>query len=167
MTSSVAMVAHSDGYVPHQRASRPSALFHNLGPGGPDYATLPIEQAFNWSEVLAAVDDGRWFLVVFRSVLLEGADRGRLKEYDDRAHADAATSPGFVFYFKGGLNERLECLSFCLWDNRDKAREAAVRPLHVSATKIAGDTYSSYVLERYDVSVSCSAEGRRIEFARL
>ena len=57
-------------------ATRPD--FHRLAPTGPDYATLPIEQAVDWSSVVSATDEGEWYLVVFRSVRKATAPEERL-----------------------------------------------------------------------------------------
>src|SRR6266542_2215122 len=90
---------------------------------------------------------GEWYLVAFRSVLRESADRGRLRKYDDRAHDEARSARGFVHYLKGPANDRGECLSFCLWTSRAHARAAAGRPAHREAVTVAHDTYALYTLE--------------------
>jgi hypothetical protein len=125
--------------------SRPR--FDRLEPTCPDYARLPVGEAFSWADCSRAADAGEWYLVAFRSVLREGADQDRLREYDDLAHADAQLAPGFVHYFKGPANDRGECLSFCLWTSRGHARAAAGRPAHREAVTIAHGTYEQHTLE--------------------
>jgi hypothetical protein len=127
------------------RPSRPA--FNRLEPSCPEYARLPVAAAFSWADCASAADAGEWYLVAFRSVLREAADRDRLREYDDRAHDEAQSSRGFVHYFKGPVNDLGECLSFCLWTSRANARAAAGRPAHREAVTIAHGTYELFTLE--------------------
>ena len=137
-----------------------------LSPIHPDHATLPIERAFNWSTCLSGVPFDRLYLVVFRSVRREGADLDLLKEYDDLAYAEALEAGGLLCYFKGEMNERRECLSFCLWESREHAQRAAGGASHTSATRITAQMYESYRLERYDV-VKRAAGEREVVFRRI
>lgn len=127
--------------------ARERPCFDRLRPVSDDYATLPVSQAFNWDACAAPDLAGEWYLVAFRSVQRLGADQERLCRLDDAAHAEAAGSPGFVHYFKGPANARRECLSFCLWDSRRGAREAAGRPDHVAAVSLIAETYERFSLE--------------------
>ena len=122
-----------------------------LSPIHPDHATLPIEEAFNWSSCLTGVPFDRLYLVVFRSVWSAAVDLDLLREHDDLAYADALEAGGLLCYFKGEMNERRECLSFCLWESREQAQRAAGGASHTSATRITARFYESYTLERYDV----------------
>ena len=67
--------------------------------------------------------------------------RRRLNEFDARAHAEAASAPGFVYYFKGPSAPDGSCLSFCLWTGRTEARAAAGRPDHVEAVALVDEMY--------------------------
>jgi hypothetical protein len=127
------------------RPSRPP--FERLEPSCADYARLPVAAAFTWADCTSPTDAGEWYLVAFRSVLRESADRDRLRDYDDRAHVEAQSARGFVHYLKGSANDRGECLSFCLWTSRAHARAAAGRPAHREAVTVAHDTYALYTLE--------------------
>ena len=131
-----------------------------LSPIHPEHATLPIQEGFNWSSFLGEVRFERLYLVVFRSVLRATADRELLREHDERAHAEALRAGGLLFYYRGVMNERRECLSFCLWESREQARRASSNPLHRAATGIAAEMYESFSLERYDVM---KVGGRRRE----
>jgi hypothetical protein len=122
-----------------------------LSPIHPEHATLPIQEGFNWSSWLADARFERLYLVVFRSVLRATADRELLREHDERAHAEALKEGGLLFYYRGVMNERRECLSFCLWESKEQARRASGGPLHRAATGIAAEMYDSFSLERYDV----------------
>ena len=132
----------------HYRAGLREAC-SRLPPIHPDHAMLPIEEAFDWSSCLAAITLDRLYLVVFRSVRRPTADLGVLKALDDAAYAEALGAGGLLYYFKGEVNERRECLSFCLWESRQHALEAAGGPSHRSAAEIWRAMYESYELERY------------------
>jgi hypothetical protein len=119
-----------------------------ISPRHSDYATLSIEDGFDWSSLSRCLFD-RLYLVVFRSARRPDADLDLLRYHDDRAYEEALASGGLLRYFKGQVNERGKCLSFCLWETREQARHAADAASHRSATGISAQMYSSYELERY------------------
>ena len=130
----------------------------------PDYARRPIEDGFNWSSSLAGCAFERLYLVVFRSVRRPSADLELLREHDDRAYEQALESGGLLRYFKGEANERGECLSFCLWERREQAIEAASSASHRSAADITVRMYESYVLERYWLKKVVTAREEKLIF---
>ena len=119
-----------------------------ISPGHADYATVSIEEGFDWSP-LSRYGFDRLYLVAFRSVRKPEADLDLLHEHDDRAYEEALASGGLLRYFKGHANDRGECLSFCLWETREQARKAAGSASHQSAADLTAWMYISYVLERY------------------
>ena len=119
-----------------------------ISPRHSDYATLSIEDGFDWSSLSRCLFE-RLYLVVFRSAWLPEADLDLLLEHDDRAFEEALASGGLLRYFKGHANELGECLSFCLWETREQAREAAGAPSHRSAAGVSAQMYLSYSLDRY------------------
>lgn len=127
--------------------------FDRLVPRAADYAHRPIEEAFDWAAVTAGAPAAEWYLVVFRSVRRADADEAALVWYDERAHEEAMTAPGFVHYFKGPLGEDRSCLSFCLWSDRGAARAASAEPLHRAAVTLTAASYERYGLETYRVMV--------------
>jgi hypothetical protein len=141
----------------------PQPAFDRLEPVPELYATLPIDRAFNWDDCAEQGTRGEWYLVCFRSIRRPEADEALLQRLDDAAHEDAAASPGFVHYFKGATTSAGACLSFCLWQSRALARAAAGRPLHVEATTVTNEMYSSYRLEFYRVTKRPGS--RHFEFA--
>ncbi len=128
----------------------------------PYYVTQPIEDGFDWSS-LSCCPFERLYLIVFRSLRRPEADLDLLREHDDRAYEEALISGGLLRYFKGHANERGECLSFCLWETREQAREAAGAASHRSAAEISAKMYSSYVLERYCLK----KDGENLVFERI
>lgn len=121
--------------------------FAALVPTSEAYARLPVAEAFDWSHVGRKLGTGDWYLVAFRSIRRADADEARLAEFDDRAHHEAQSSPGFVHYFKGPAAADGSCLSFCLWTSRAEARAASGGPAHVEAVSVIGEMYERYTLE--------------------
>jgi hypothetical protein len=135
-----------------------------ISPMYPDYATRSIQDGFSWSSSLADCTFERLYLVVFLSVRRPSANLDLLREHDDRAYQKALESGGLLRYFKGEANERGECLSFCLWETREQAIEAAGAASHRSAAAISALMYESYVLERYWLKKVVSARGEKLIF---
>jgi hypothetical protein len=121
--------------------------FAALAPVSEDYASLPVADAFDWGDAGRELGTGEWYLVAFRSIRRAGADEVRLAEFDDRAHHEAESAPGFVHYFKGPAATDGSCLSFCLWTSRAEARAASGRPAHIEAVSVIGEMYEAYTLE--------------------
>jgi hypothetical protein len=124
-----------------------------ISPRHPDYATQSVEDAFDWSSLSCCLLE-RLYLVVFRSVWQPEADLDLLREHDDCAYEEALASGGLLRYFKGNANEQGECLSFCLWETREQARQAADGASHRSAAGVSAQMYLSYSLERYWIQKS-------------
>ena len=135
-----------------------------ISPIYPEYATRPIQDGFSWSSSLAGCAFERLYLVVFRSVRRPSADLDLLREHDDRAYQKALESGGLLRYFKGEANEQRECLSFCLWETRRQAIEAAGAASHQSAAEITVRMYESYVLNRYWLKKVLTAQEERLFF---
>jgi hypothetical protein len=130
-------------------SAAPAGIFASIAPATPHYATLPELEGFNWSECLSAVDSGRWFLVTFRSIRKADADDALLTEYDDRAFAEALGTSGLLCYFRGELDDQRRCLSFCVWERPEQARDASLLPEHQLAAHLARAFYESYAVRRY------------------
>jgi hypothetical protein len=135
-----------------------------ISPIYPDYATRPVQDGFSWSSSLAGCTFERLYLVVFRSVRRPSADLDLLREHDDRAYEKALESGGLLRYFKGEANELGECLSFCLWETREQAIEAAGAAAHQSAAEISVRMYESYELDRYWLKKVVRAREERLIF---
>ena len=138
-----------------------------ISPIYPDYATRPVQDGFSWFSSLAGCAFERLYLVVFRSIRRPSVDLELLREHDDRAYEKALESGGLLRYFKGEANERGECLSFCLWETRRQAIEAAGAASHQAAAEISVLMYESYVLERYWLKKVVSARGERLIFESI
>src|SRR5918994_2351914 len=145
----------------------PAALYEacrQISPIKQDYANLPIEEGFDWLSSLGDIPFDRLYLVVFRSVRRPTADLRLLKEHDDRAYEDAVEAGGLLRYFKGEMNGRRECLSFCLWESRERALTASGGVSHRTAAQLTDRMYESYTLERYELA---KGEAGDLVFRRL
>lgn len=131
--------------------------FEALRPVGASYAQLPILQAFNWSECLAGVESGEWYVVAFRSVRHEAADPHLLKALDDLAYEEALREPGLLLYFRGVMNERRECLSICVWESQLRAQAATRMPSHRTAADATDQLYTLFELERWMLLKRCGS----------
>jgi hypothetical protein len=140
------------------------AACQQICPIYPDYATRPVQDGFSWSSSLLGCAFERLYLVVFRSVRRPSADLDLLREHDDRAYEKALESGGLLRYFKGEANKQRECLSFCLWETRRQAIEAADAASHQSAAEITVRMYESYVLDRYWLEKVLTAREERLFF---
>jgi len=137
-----------------RQATRLRGTFPQPTPIHHDYASLPIQDGFDWARSLRSIPALRLYLVVFRSKRRVSADLRVLKEHDDAAYAEALGAGGLLHYFKGEVNEQRECLSFCLWESRQHALEAIGGPSHRAAAEIWRKMYESYELERYHLQKS-------------
>jgi hypothetical protein len=131
---------------------RSQPRFDRLVPVSDRYATLSVSDAFTWEACEPDVEPGEWYMVAFRSIRRPDVDEDRLTAHDDWAHAEASGAPGFVHYFKGPTQPDGRCMSFCLWDSRTEARQAAGRPAHVQAAALTHEAYAEYTLEFHRVA---------------
>ena len=121
----------------------------------PDYAGLPITEAFDWRNIINTakaareLDGSPLYVVAFRSVLKEDADVEVLLEHDRRAHEAALESPALIHYFGGAPNAARQALSFCLWENAESAKIISRDHRHREAIKMVS-SYTSYSIEKYN-----------------
>lgn len=144
--------------------------FRILNQAHNNFATAPIEEAFNWSEFAKHTNLDFWYLVAFRSTRKFDANIAELEMLDELAHQDAATQTGFLFYYKGKIMEGskyLHNMSFCMWTDRESARNAAMRTMHRQASHVALTMYDKYNLERYNARVVRSENPSRVEFTAI
>jgi len=127
-------------------------VLDDLRPTREDYAVAPILESFNWAECLGSVEKADWYMVAFRSVRSGDADDRVLYELDALAHEEATAHTGLLHYFSGELDADRRCVSFCVWEDRTRAAEAAALPKHRDAIGAAVSMYDSYVLERYRIT---------------
>lgn len=122
---------------------RPPHVIHD------HYMLLPIEKGFDWQGCFIDVEAGEWYVVVFRSKHRYAADEDFLNWLDRKATEAAQKTPGFLYYFTGTPLLTGECLSFCLWQNRQAAIAGAAHPEHRVAIEQGINSFEYYELERH------------------
>jgi hypothetical protein len=135
-----------------------------------DYATKPIEEGFDWEEIIFRVKQENeislkesLYLVVFRSQrrfeeeagerfipdeLLAELDEGVLRE----ARGSSSEESGFLYYFSGKRDEDGNNISFCLWTSGEAVQKTSLGPDHHKAKLAARDAYKAIDFSAYDVS---------------
>ena len=128
-----------------------------------DYMLLPVETSFNWHECFQDIENGEWYLVVFRSKHCLDADEALLTELDNAASEAARETPGFLHYFIGTPRATGECLSFCLWEDQASARAGSAKPAHHKAIQQGMQSFEFYTLERHVITKT----DNQLSFQRL
>lgn len=136
-----------------------------------DYATKPIEEGFDWEEIVFRVKQENeiplresLYLVVFRSQRrfeeeageryipdeqLAELDEGVLKEAQGSSGEDPS---GFLYYFSGERDEDGNNISFCLWTSAEAVQKTSLGPDHHKAKLAARDAYKAIDFSAYTVS---------------
>jgi hypothetical protein len=60
------------------------------------------------------------------------------------------------------MNERRECLSFCLWESKEQARRASSGLLHRAASGIVAMMYQSHILKRFELMKVSKTKGNLV-----
>ena len=56
-------------------------------------------------------------------------------------------APGFVHYYRGPLTSTRACLSFCIWESRERRAHGLARSRHLEAIALVEQMYERYELE--------------------
>lgn len=145
----------NNGIISHYSVTRNAELI--VTPTSREYATLPIDEAFDWHDIVGqakvskSLAESALYLVAFRSTLKEGVDTSILLEHDRRAHDAALESPALLHYFGGTPNALGQSLSFCLWTNANDAKLISRDRRHADAVKMIA-LYQRYSIEKYNVA---------------
>ncbi|TFK25721.1 hypothetical protein FA15DRAFT_589948 [Coprinopsis marcescibilis] len=124
---------------------------HHFQPITSDYAEVPYEDGFNWSELRLPEDEEReWYCVAFKSQRKAGSNGDSLYEADKLAHEEAVCNGGLIMYWYGIPNPQTGMnLATCIWQSRKHAAAANSRPHHINAMRLAAQSYEVYALSRY------------------
>ncbi|MBX4201801.1 hypothetical protein KW803_02820 [Candidatus Saccharibacteria bacterium] len=123
-------------------------------PPMPEFAARPIEEVLDLQAIYKTLyDAGRIkagqevYMVGFRSELGAGADTEKLGEADEEALEDAKKSPGYIDYGKGMVDDDGNCISFCIWQSVQAAKDATSGKAHSKAADMAPDSYKWHNLD--------------------
>ncbi|KAF2260149.1 hypothetical protein CC78DRAFT_421005, partial [Lojkania enalia] len=125
-----------------------------LKPTRLDYATAPYTESLNLNVVLehlrkfAADEHFQWkeksfYVVIFRSQLMENIDIDLLYELDYESHREAAESGGLLKYWFGATNSDRKNLATCFWRSQEDAHNGGLGPWHKKARAAARELYES------------------------
>ncbi|OAP64016.1 hypothetical protein AYL99_03243 [Fonsecaea erecta] len=123
-----------------------------LEPASGDYATVPYEEAFDWSnfmatlKALAAKEGYRWtrqefYVVEFRSKLKKNIDVDLLFKLDKQSHVEATQSGGLLKYWYGVPDADRRNLATCFWRNKEDAVNGGRGPWHKQARAAISSMY--------------------------
>ncbi|KIW92384.1 uncharacterized protein Z519_07368 [Cladophialophora bantiana CBS 173.52] len=123
-----------------------------LEPASGKYATVPYEDAFDWSSLmatlksLAAKEAYRWtrqefYAVEFRSKLRRNIDVDLLFKLDKESHIEATQSGGLLKYWYGVPDMDRRNLATCFWRNKEDAVKGGRGPWHKQARAAISNMY--------------------------
>ncbi len=130
------------------------------------YGHGDFDDAFDTAEILRLASDigglprGHvLYLVDFASSRRPGIDEDELIRLDNAAHAEAATSDGFLLYFRGDVDADGYCRSFCAWRSATDAARASRKPRHRAASEVTREFYASYTVTMRELWLDDSGAG--------
>ncbi|KIX93099.1 uncharacterized protein Z520_11156 [Fonsecaea multimorphosa CBS 102226] len=123
-----------------------------LEPASGNYATVPYEDSFDWSSLmallksLAAKEGYRWtrqefYVVEFRSKLKKNIDVDLLFKLDKQSHVEATQSGGLLKYWYGVPDTNRRNLATCFWRNKEDAVNGGRGPWHKKARAAISSMY--------------------------
>ena len=120
----------------------------------PEFAAKQIEEVLDLQAIFKTLYDAgciqagqEVYMVGFRSELAESADTGKLDEADEIALEDAKNAPGYIDYGKGVVDADGNCISFCIWETMQAARDATAGQVHSDAVALASSSYKWHNLD--------------------
>ena len=130
-----------------------------IAPVSPDYREQPVEEGFDWPEIIRDLEKihgnltaRALYLVVFESVRNPDANPEVIAALDHAAHEEAKESAALLHYYADTPDEHGRALSWCLWTDDKAAREAIGGPAHIEAMSRAREFYGdNYAVKLYSV----------------
>jgi heme-degrading monooxygenase HmoA len=134
-------------------------LPEQINPVHARFRELEVPEAFSWQAGVQETALSGLYAVAFRSQrnLTAGAAKITcLLELDYEAFEEAKLMPGFITYWHDDdLSAEGHGLSFCLWDSKTDAKNAAQQPKHHDAVLYARgegrEVYHSYDIETFNI----------------
>ncbi|KIW20885.1 hypothetical protein PV08_01464 [Exophiala spinifera] len=123
-----------------------------LAPATNEYATTTYQDAINWGDVMSrlkslAEEQGytwarqEFYVVDFRSKLMEDIDSELLFKLDKFSHVEATESGGLLKYWYGTPDADRRNLATCVWRNKNDAIKGGTGPWHKQARAIIPRMY--------------------------
>lgn len=149
-----------------------------MDPVDADYATTMYSKAFDWDAVFSmhlsslvkqqsdlletSWPDGTtkaYYVVQFRSILKEDANRELLGLLDQKSHEEASTSGGLLKYWFGSPSVNRQNLATCIWRSEHDAIEGGKGPWHKQARQSAAKLYESISFSRLWLNLRREGDG--------
>jgi hypothetical protein len=146
------------------------------------YALNPLPEAIsNWHAIIPLLKKDHWYdITAFysRRKDLNKENSKLLFEFNQKAYDAANAKGGLVLYFQGVLigkehivtNPNLElsfvpnCLSFCIWETLEGAKEGAKIPAHKQAVQMTSLWFEGFAIKKYEVMVVEKNRRRKLIF---
>ncbi|KAK6380339.1 uncharacterized protein PV06_05513 [Exophiala oligosperma] len=123
-----------------------------LAPATKEYATTTYQDAINWRDVMTRLkslvrEQGytwtsqEFYVVDFRSKLMEDIDSELLFKLDKFSHVEATQSGGLLKYWYGTPDGNRRNLATCVWRNKNDAIKGGTGPWHQQARAIIPRMY--------------------------
>lgn len=131
----------------------------NLEATRPDYRVQPVEDGFDWPEIICDLEKihgnmtaKALYLVVFESEREPDVDPQIIAMLDQAAHDEAKESSALLHYYADIPDKDGIALSWCLWTDDGAARNAINGPAHREAMSRAREFYgNNYQVKLYSV----------------
>lgn len=148
---------------------------YEIHPKTPDYASVPLSEAFDWNDVHQKVTaeyniepNQKLFVFAFYSTPNLEADRTDLDFADRMAFLEARREKpdDFLYYYRGELDTKGRVLSFCVWTDPEHASSVINGAWHQEAAKLAKPSYLEAHVQYNDLlpAEQGSEVGATIEF---
>jgi len=151
-----------------------------------NYALYPLPEAIdNWHAIAPLLKTAHWYDVTAfysrRKPDLSSENAKLLFEYNQKAFDAAKSKGGLIMYYQGVLigndNEQTRaglqlpfvpnCLSFCIWETLQMAKEGAKIPDHKKATHMTSLWFDGFSLVKYQVMLKQSKSKKTLHFQEV
>ena len=150
-----------------------------------DYALHPLPDAItNWHAIVPLFTPSHWYdITAFysrRKMDLNKKDSKLLSDFNQKSFDAAKEKGGLVLYYQGVLlsntNESINpdltlsfipnCMSFCIWNTLQEAKEGAKIPEHKKASQMTTHWFDGFSIIKYDVMLKVNAEQNTLIFQK-
>lgn len=136
---------------------------HEINPVRPNYASINIEEAFDWVDVHEKIaeeydlpSEQPLFVFAFYSDPKPGADRELLNSADIDAFFEARQMrpDDFLHYFRGEADTNGKVMSFCVWTTPETSQSVIHGEAHQRAAKLAKPSYKTAHVQGYGIALA-------------
>jgi hypothetical protein len=150
-----------------------------------NYALYPLPDAIeNWHGITPLLDKDHWYdITAFysrRKADLSKENAKLLYEYNQKSFDAAKEKGGLILYYQGVLlsnnSESISpdlalpfipnCMSFCIWNTLQEAKEGAKIPEHKKASQMTSLWFDGFMIEKYQVMLKENSEQKTLIFQK-